>query len=213
MHCLKINRDRVICKTCHPSLYFKCYTHAYVYIYFKKQFNRKRSHLHHLTFLISPKKNMNPKLICFSLFIAALASNHFLALHVLFFEYLNNFNPKTFSLPLFSTLISHHHHHHDGKKIIKSICDDFPLDIPPPDTNTTSFICVDRNGCCNFTTVQAAVDAVGVLSPKRTIVWINIGIYLWVFYCFFFFLAIVYGIIELFNIFFYYLMINSVRKL
>ncbi|CAA2975457.1 probable pectinesterase 8 [Olea europaea subsp. europaea] len=122
---------------------------------------------------------MNPKLICFSLFIAALASNHFLALHVLFFEYLNNFNPKTFSLPLFSTLISHHHHHHhhDGKKIIKSICDDFPPDIPPPDTNTTSFICVDRNGCCNFTTVQAAVDAVGVLSPKRTIVWINIGIY------------------------------------
>ncbi|PSR96405.1 Pectinesterase [Actinidia chinensis var. chinensis] len=38
-------------------------------------------------------------------------------------------------------------------------------------------ICVDRNGCCNFTTVQSAVDAVGVLSQKRTIIWINNGIY------------------------------------
>ncbi|CAI0440059.1 unnamed protein product [Linum tenue] len=58
-----------------------------------------------------------------------------------------------------------------------SICDDFPPDIPPPDTNTTTTICVDRNGCCNFTTVQAAIDAVPNMSPKRSIIWINSGIY------------------------------------
>lgn len=58
-----------------------------------------------------------------------------------------------------------------------SICDDFPLDIPPPETNTTLTLCVDRNGCCNFTTVQAAVDAAGNFSQKRTVIWINGGIY------------------------------------
>ncbi|CAI9112141.1 OLC1v1012531C1 [Oldenlandia corymbosa var. corymbosa] len=80
-------------------------------------------------------------------------------------------------------IYNHHHHHHhrrhDGgdERKVTSICDDFPTDFPPPDTNTTSTICVDRNGCCNFTTVQAAVDAVGNLSSKRTIIWINSGIY------------------------------------
>ncbi|KAG2653116.1 hypothetical protein PVAP13_1NG430500 [Panicum virgatum] len=37
--------------------------------------------------------------------------------------------------------------------------------------------CVDANGCCNFTTVQAAVDAVPPNSQNRSIVWINSGIY------------------------------------
>ncbi|KAJ8770469.1 hypothetical protein K2173_017960 [Erythroxylum novogranatense] len=74
----------------------------------------------------------------------------------------------------------HHHQHHNrhhskGNKV--NICDDFPPDFPPPDTNTTSIFCVDRNGCCNFTTVQAAVDAVANFSQKRTILWINSGIY------------------------------------
>ena len=40
-----------------------------------------------------------------------------------------------------------------------SICDGFQPGIPP-DTNTTSYLCVDRNGCCNFTLVQAAVDVI-----------------------------------------------------
>ncbi|CAK9165069.1 unnamed protein product [Ilex paraguariensis] len=71
----------------------------------------------------------------------------------------------------------HHNRHHDDKNTTKSICDDFPPDFPPPDTNTTSFICVDSKGCCNFTRVQSAVDAVGVLSSNRTIIWINSGIY------------------------------------
>ncbi|KAL8456706.1 hypothetical protein ACS0TY_034811 [Phlomoides rotata] len=70
-----------------------------------------------------------------------------------------------------------HHHHKDEKKATKTICDNFPPDFPPPDTNTTSVFCVDPNGCCNFTTVQAAVDAVGVMSMKRNIIWINNGIY------------------------------------
>ncbi|KAL8152955.1 hypothetical protein V2J09_010715 [Rumex salicifolius] len=76
---------------------------------------------------------------------------------------------------------SHSHGHHHGgtnkKKAMLNMCDEFPVGIPPPDTNTTSFLCVDRNGCCNFTTVQAAVDAVPVLSPKRTVIWINSGVY------------------------------------
>ncbi|KAB8601132.1 hypothetical protein FH972_025835 [Carpinus fangiana] len=74
----------------------------------------------------------------------------------------------------------HHHHQHQHKHPSKgrigSVCDDFPPDFPS-ETNTTSYICVDSNGCCNFTTVQAAVDAVPNLSMERTIIWINSGIY------------------------------------
>ncbi|XP_042461226.1 probable pectinesterase 8 [Zingiber officinale] len=67
----------------------------------------------------------------------------------------------------------HHHHHHR----FESPCDDFPPDFPPPDTETATFLCVDSNGCCNFTTVQAAVDAVGEFGRKRSIIWINHGVY------------------------------------
>ncbi|PIN11649.1 Pectinesterase [Handroanthus impetiginosus] len=129
---------------------------------------------------------MSPKIICLSIFIAllaALASTNFSTpLDIL--KHLAQFSPPTLSsIPLIiHTLISrsHHHRHHrrpDDKNTTKTICDNFPPDIPPTDTNTTSFLCVDSNGCCNFTTVQAAVDAVGVMSPKRTIIWINNGIY------------------------------------
>ncbi|CAL5419497.1 unnamed protein product [Camellia sinensis] len=78
---------------------------------------------------------------------------------------------------------SHHNLKHNLKELIRvggSICDDFPPDIPPSDTNTTSFLCVDPNGCCNYTTVQSAVDAVVGGVPtlnKRTMIWINSGIY------------------------------------
>ncbi|XP_068655901.1 probable pectinesterase 8 [Aristolochia californica] len=90
---------------------------------------------------------------------------------------------STFSSYIIPTLISggHHRRHHGGDDDHKgrkpSICDNFPPNIPPRDTNTTSFLCVDPNGCCNFTTVQAAVDAVGNFSQKRTVLWINAGIY------------------------------------
>ncbi|KAJ4705646.1 Pectinesterase [Melia azedarach] len=108
-------------------------------------------------------------------------------------------NPKTFPLfsfpfsspinkivakiiPCGSIHRSHHHHHHhhrrhadDNKRV--SICDDFPSDFVPPDTNTTSYFCVDRNGCCNFTSVQSAVDAVPINSLKRNIILVNSGIY------------------------------------
>uniref|UniRef100_A0A9I9DCC1 Pectinesterase n=1 Tax=Cucumis melo TaxID=3656 RepID=A0A9I9DCC1_CUCME len=76
----------------------------------------------------------------------------------------------------------HHHHHHedpdeDDQSVISSICDNFPTNLVPPETTNTSVFCVDQNGCCNFTTVQAAVDAVPNLSIKRNIIWINAGIY------------------------------------
>lgn len=74
---------------------------------------------------------------------------------------------------------NHHHHRHkssDTKKKV-SICDDFPKNIPPLDTDTTSYLCVDKNGCCNFTTVQSAVDAVGNFSQRRNVIWINSGMY------------------------------------
>ncbi|KAK9152496.1 hypothetical protein Syun_010805 [Stephania yunnanensis] len=70
-----------------------------------------------------------------------------------------------------------HHNRHDDKKEKVSICDNFRRDLVPPATNATSVFCVDHNGCCNFTTVQAAVDAVETLSQKRNIIWINQGIY------------------------------------
>lgn len=91
---------------------------------------------------------------------------------------LNSFS----SSPLVSTSMVddsrrlHRRKHHEDSDI-GSICDNFPPDFPPPDTNTTSILCVDRNGCCNFTTVQAAVDAVSILSQKRNIIWINSGVY------------------------------------
>ncbi|KAL9236587.1 hypothetical protein vseg_011237 [Gypsophila vaccaria] len=76
----------------------------------------------------------------------------------------------------------HHHNHHDNSRHKSpstkvDICEDFPPDFPPPDSNTTSILCVDWKGCCNFTTVQSAVDAAPVLSQKRIIVWINSGMY------------------------------------
>jgi len=58
------------------------------------------------------------------------------------------------------------------------LCDDFPPDFPPPDTPALTVFCVDLNGCCDFTTVQAAVNAVPNHSRKRNVVWINKGIYL-----------------------------------
>lgn len=69
------------------------------------------------------------------------------------------------------------HHRHKPSTSNQTICGDFPPNIPPPDTNTTVFLCVDRNGCCNFTSVQSAVNAVADFSSKRTVVWINKGMY------------------------------------
>nr|GLL23119.1 probable pectinesterase 8 [Ipomoea trifida] len=71
----------------------------------------------------------------------------------------------------------HHHHHHDEEQIVKSVCDDFVPNFPTVDPNVTSLICVDRNGCCNFTTVQSAVDSVGNFSTKKSLIWINKGMY------------------------------------
>ncbi|XP_057954755.1 probable pectinesterase 8 [Malania oleifera] len=92
----------------------------------------------------------------------------------------------TFSSAIFSVLIikdgpdlRHNDHLQYYEKSTKDsiICEDFPPDFPPPDTDTTSILCVDGNGCCNFTTVQSAVDAASVDPQKRTIIWINSGIY------------------------------------
>lgn len=127
-----------------------------------------------------------PTLLTISILVA-MASTHFISLN---FSLLRN-HLIDLSLITFSSTTGiklgpsklhchHHHHHHHRKDNEGSICDDFPRDFPPPDTNTTSVICVDPNGCCNFTTVQSALDAVRILSQKRTIIWINSGIYLWV---------------------------------
>ncbi|GAV78244.1 Pectinesterase domain-containing protein, partial [Cephalotus follicularis] len=101
-----------------------------------------------------------------------------------FLKYSIDLSPfTTFSSPILATFITYsskyHHHHkkHPDKGKIESICDNFPPDFTPSDTNTTSYLCVDRNGCCNFTTVQAAVDSVQNFSQKRTIILINSGIY------------------------------------
>ncbi|KAL2931253.1 putative pectinesterase 8 [Bienertia sinuspersici] len=98
--------------------------------------------------------------------------------------YLTNPMLPTFKTICKSTLLSgnhHHHHHHHHKKhhqnITVSICDNYPPDFPPPDTSTMSILCVDSKGCCNFTTVQSAIDAAPVLSQKRIVIWINSGLY------------------------------------
>ncbi|XP_051136035.1 probable pectinesterase 8 [Andrographis paniculata] len=126
-----------------------------------------------------------------SIFVAIIASKNLFTQHILSL-FSNNPNPNPnpnlihFNLPL-SPIVGptklghrHHHHHHKDEKdnTKKTICDDtFPPDFPPQDTNMTAWLCVDPNGCCNFTRIQAAVDAVGVMSSKRTIIWINNGMY------------------------------------
>ncbi|KAL0908767.1 hypothetical protein M5K25_023276 [Dendrobium thyrsiflorum] len=68
-----------------------------------------------------------------------------------------------------------HHHHNNISKV--NVCDDFARNILPPATNISSTLCVDRNGCCNFTSVQSAINVVSDSSQMRTIIWINKGIY------------------------------------
>ncbi|XP_045795519.1 probable pectinesterase 8 [Trifolium pratense] len=98
-------------------------------------------------------------------------------------QFLNNLKYFSFTTlsPSFIYLGRDHHHRphkkHPDTGSDGSVCDDFPPGIPPPNTNTTSYLCVDRKGCCNFTTVQQAVNAVPDFSLKRTIIWINSGIY------------------------------------
>nr|CAB3447550.1 unnamed protein product [Digitaria exilis] len=58
-----------------------------------------------------------------------------------------------------------------------SACQLLPPNVPPPVTSSRAVFCVDADGCCTFTTVQAAVDAVPENSQKRSIVWINSGLY------------------------------------
>ncbi|OVA05561.1 Pectinesterase [Macleaya cordata] len=124
--------------------------------------------------------------IILSVVLATLISTELIIPNQTCLNYLTSLSLKTFSSsPILSIFFnpfsfnSHHHHqnHRNKKKTGASICDNFAPNFPTIDTTTTSILCVDTNGCCNFTTVQSAVDAVGVFSRKRTIIWINTGIY------------------------------------
>ncbi|XP_075646410.1 putative pectinesterase 8 [Castanea sativa] len=113
-----------------------------------------------------------------------LASAHITDSNPSFLKYLTHFSLHFFSLsPITAIVIAYnsggHHpqynrHNNEGK--IVTPCEGFSPDFPK-DTNTTSYLCVDPNGCCNFTSVQAAVDAVPDFSQNRTIIWINTGVY------------------------------------
>ena len=134
---------------------------------------------------LSSMQKMNLHSICISLsflvaIFAVLSSTHIINSNPSFLKYLINFSLTFFSSsPITSTVITYniggHHKHHKKNKTVNP-CEDFSPDFPP-DTDTTSYICVDRNGCCNFTTVQAAVNAIPDFSQNRTIIWINTGIY------------------------------------
>ncbi|CAN6253732.1 unnamed protein product [Urochloa humidicola] len=52
-----------------------------------------------------------------------------------------------------------------------------PANFPPAETRSTAVVCVDKSGCCKYTSVQAAVDGVPNRSNKRTVVWIDAGVY------------------------------------
>ncbi|GLT28158.1 hypothetical protein SLA2020_031090 [Shorea laevis] len=97
-----------------------------------------------------------------------------------FFTYLIHFclPSSSSSIAIFGTIVYKRHHKTSSEKAkMVPVCDDFPVGIPPAETNTTLTLCVDPNGCCNFTTVQAAIEAVPNFSPKRTVLWINSGVY------------------------------------
>ncbi|XP_055823844.1 probable pectinesterase 8 [Solanum dulcamara] len=124
---------------------------------------------------------MNPKAIYFPIFIAifaVLASTHFMNLPRTYFNSILDRCSTALSL---CPVNRHHHHHHrhdtDDDKAKQSACDKFTPNFPTIDPSNTSILCVDRNGCCNFTTVQAAVDSVGNFSAKRSLIWINNGMY------------------------------------
>ncbi|XP_065046204.1 probable pectinesterase 8 [Musa acuminata AAA Group] len=118
-------------------------------------------------------------LVLLSAIVAALLSSQLVFQHPPCLEWLLNLDFLSFtsSISLNSYGSGHHRRHRAPKTNDTDICDDLPPGFPPADTDTTSIFCVDRNGCCSFTTVQSAVDAVAVLSQKRSIVWINKGIY------------------------------------
>ncbi|XP_023916953.1 probable pectinesterase 8 [Quercus suber] len=115
---------------------------------------------------------------------AVLPSTHITNSNPSFLKYLIHFSLTFFSSsPITATVIAynsggHHHqynrHNNEGK--IVTPCKGFSPDFLK-DTNTTSYLCVDPNGCCNFTSVQAAVDAVPDFCQNRTIIWINTGVY------------------------------------
>ncbi|OIT28063.1 PREDICTED: probable pectinesterase 8 isoform X2 [Nicotiana attenuata] len=117
-----------------------------------------------------------PKSIYFPLSIAIVA-----ILASISFKIFDRLTLEELSSPIISRIIhsniqrGHHRHHRDDKK--QSICDNFSPNFPTIDPTTTSILCVDHNGCCNFTAVQAAVDSVGNFSATRTLIWINSGIY------------------------------------
>ncbi|KAI3976614.1 hypothetical protein MKX01_008472 [Papaver californicum] len=119
-----------------------------------------------------------------SVIVATLVSRKLIIPNETSLNYLTNIGFKTFStashiLSLFNPnkIYKNHHCHRTKKKTGSSICNNFMPKFPTIDTTTTSIFCVDGSGCCNFTTVQSAVDAVEVSSPKRTIIWINTGVY------------------------------------
>ncbi|KAI4992862.1 hypothetical protein ZWY2020_007175 [Hordeum vulgare] len=108
------------------------------------------------------------------------------AAFLLLFAHLNNpttsflgalLDLATPSLPFDFLTVHYFSNYHRRRGAYNPLCDDFPPDFPPPDTAATSIFCVDPNGCCDFTTVQSAVDAVPRSSQKRNVVWINKGIY------------------------------------
>ncbi|KAK4713879.1 hypothetical protein R3W88_019786 [Solanum pinnatisectum] len=128
---------------------------------------------------------MNPKAIYFPIFIAIFAV---LASTQPPRTYFNCFLDRCSTTLSLCTVNRHYHHHHhhnhhchdtdtDDDKARQSPCDKFTPNFPTIDPNNTSIICVDHNGCCNFTTVQAAVDSVGNFSAKRSLIWISNGIY------------------------------------
>ncbi|XP_044362316.1 probable pectinesterase 8 isoform X2 [Triticum aestivum] len=109
------------------------------------------------------------------------------AAFLLFFAHLNNpttsflralLDLATPSFPFNLLTVHYFSNYHCHRGAYNPLCNDFPPDFPPPDTAATSIFCVDPNGCCDFTTVQSAVDAVPRSSQKRNVLWINKGIYL-----------------------------------
>lgn len=120
---------------------------------------------------------MSPKVISLSGLIPVV---------LLLFAHLNNphtsflralLDLATPSLPFHLLTVGYFSNDHCLPDEYNPLCDDFPPDFPPPDMAETSIFCVDPNGCCDFTKVQDAVDAVPRSSHKRNVVWINKGIY------------------------------------
>lgn len=87
-------------------------------------------------------------------------------------------NPQLEPLSIYSTFFGHrhHHHHHHHHHVPIKCCEKWTSKLTHL-YKTSLVLTVDLNGCGNFSNVQSAIDSVPDLSPSKTLIIVNSGVY------------------------------------